>query len=251
MNSSSLYILVNHGSRENSALKGLDRLIEQINHELYTQGFLIDHVSLEFSEIPLAQAIEQIVLKRSDNSLGRVNILPLFLSSGVHLTQDIPAELAKVKIRLRKQVTIELLPHLGSFSAMPKLLEQIFVENSSNLAKRILLVHGSRLSSANLESLALAKQLQSGVAFWSIEPGLDNIIERLMIAENISSIAILPYFLFDGGIIASVQTKVKEFALKYQDVDFHLTPTLGHNSELSSLIAQAIKTNEQNFQYFP
>ncbi len=248
MNPSSLYILVNHGSRESSALKGLDRLIEQINNKLYTQGFLIDHVSLEFSEVPLAQAIEQIVLKKSDHLLRRVNILPLFLSSGVHLQQDIPAELAKAKVRLSKKVTIELLPHLGSFSAMPKLLEQIFVENSSNLAKRILLVHGSRLSSANLESLALAKQLQSGVAFWSIEPSLDNIIERL-IAENISSIAILPYFLFDGGITASVQTKVKEFALKYQDVDFQLTPTLGHNSQLSSLIAQAIKTNEQNSQY--
>jgi sirohydrochlorin ferrochelatase len=245
LNPTSLYILVNHGSSQANALRGFDKLIEQVKEQLDTHELFLERATLEFSEFPLSQQIEQIVQRRSQYLLNRVNILPLFLSSGVHINHDIPSEISKAGIKLGKHITLELLPHLGSFPSISNLLGHLFCENSANDSRRILMVHGSKLESANNDSVALAGQLQSSLAFWSIEPSLENIVHQL-VANRATSISIIPYFLFDGEITIAVQQKVEKLALYYQNVQFKLTPTLGKARELSSLIAQAIKTNEQN-----
>ena len=119
MISSAAYLLVFHGSRDvrtqaaASELKQLltakcqsINMLAQRNHAKEDLTFfaselaansslksvpLIDIAALELATIPLRSSLVNFAHKASQQGITQIKVLPLFLTPGVHVQQDIPA----------------------------------------------------------------------------------------------------------------------------------------------------------------
>jgi len=160
-----------------------------------------------------------------------LQIIPLFLLSGVHVKEDIPAAVAKV----RSPIKLELKPHLGSYQGIKSLLSRQLADLSPQ--KPILLSHGSRRPGGNREVENLAAFFGAITAYWSIEPSLSQQIESL-IAQGSPTIAILPYFLFTGAITDAIEAQVFELSQKHPNVNISLGKSLGATGELAEIIVE-------------
>jgi sirohydrochlorin ferrochelatase len=273
---SSAYLLVFHGSRDCRTQKAVSdlasALIEQLkNKTIVTQRKylkqelsystsgnaatleksvvpMIETASLELSPLPLHQSIIQFALQAEKQSYREVKIIPLFLSGGVHVREDIPLAITQAKKALCNKITIRLSPYLGKYSGIVQLLASKFTElNGESFPyclrdRNILLVHGSRLWAANQHYQSLGSQLDAVVVNWAIgsNPGnLEAYIETF-VGEKAQRIAILPYFLFPGKITSAIAQKVEQLQASYPQVQLILGQPLGTTPELGNLIVREV-----------
>ncbi|MGA7935898.1 MAG: CbiX/SirB N-terminal domain-containing protein, partial [Kovacikia sp.] len=196
----SAYLLVYHGSSDfrpqRAALaiahffsERICHIGEGMPHSLPSSPLLsppspVDVAALE-GDIPLHQKIFQLgqtlLLAKPDHDIsesGRLLVLPLFLLPGVHVMEDIPAEVALAQTALGQKIGIEMMPHLGSHPGLYRLIaEQL---SALPVEASILLSHGSRRSGANQPIAALAERLGAIPAYWSISPDLESRVQELM-----------------------------------------------------------------------
>ncbi|NEQ28394.1 MAG: sirohydrochlorin chelatase [Microcoleus sp. SIO2G3] len=194
---------------------------------------LIATACLELAPQPLHQQIQQIARQAIDRGDRRLVILPLFLLAGVHVRGDLPAEVKLAQQALGSAIELHLCSHLGSHPGLEKLLAQSFTEFPRSTA-RILLAHGSRRTLANREIANLAQRLQAVSAYWSVAPSLSDRLQELTAAGH-RQIAIVPYFLFAGGITDAIAQTVNELAAQLPDCDLYLGEPLGATLELADI----------------
>ncbi|MBD2018628.1 sirohydrochlorin chelatase [Leptolyngbya sp. FACHB-36] len=198
--------------------------------------------SLEGHPLPLHQQIEQFAQTLLPTLTPvRLVVLPLFLLAGVHVMEDIPAELALAQQALGQQVTIDLHPHLGSH---PK-LQRVITERMATLPVEawILLAHGSRRAGANQPIEAMAERLGALSAYWSVPPSLESRLQSL-IQLGLSRVAILPYFLFSGGITDAIAQRVEALAQQFPTLDLQLTAPLDASAEIADLLVELCDAGE-------
>ncbi|MEL6441527.1 MAG: CbiX/SirB N-terminal domain-containing protein [Cyanobacteria bacterium J06621_8] len=261
---SAAYFLVFHGSRDcrtQAAASNLRQtlaskfssILAQRNHlvkntanfalqpavGLYPEaGSLIDIAPLELSAIPLRESLVNFVQKASRQGINRVKVIPLFLGPGVHVQEDIPAEVTAALNQLDSQVTLELSPYLGKYSGMIPLLERQFAEFPDSA--RILIAHGTKLSMGALYYQNLVQRLDAEVGYWSTTPWFNEQIER-QIALGQRRIALMPYFLFPGKITTAIAQKVASLQQQYPHVSLFLGEPLSETAALAELIAEEVQ----------
>lgn len=196
---------------------------------------LIDIAALELAPTSLNESLVNFAQKAKQQGLKQIKVIPLFLAPGVHVRQDIPAEIALAIKQINNQVTIELSPYLGKYSGIVPLLSRKFAELSAQ--KRILIAHGSRLSEVNNYYQNLATQLNATIAYWSVAPKFAQHIE-LQIASGTKKMAIVPYFLFPGKITEAIAKEIVLLQQKHTQVELVLGQPLGATEVLAELIAQ-------------
>ncbi len=219
------YLLVSHGSRDprpEIAMQQLAEMVGQkVRNHLITQSYnqsnssvsviplpdiLLGTAYLELNPQPLHAQIRKFAELTSQRwccdgkDYLHLKILPLFLLPGVHVVEDIPAEVAQAQQNLGKNIILELKPYIGSHRYLQRLLQQQFTTTN---AARIIVAHGSRRPDANAQVEALGKNLNALVAYWSGEPDLETRVQELVTA-GYREIAIAPYFLFPGGITDAI-----------------------------------------------
>jgi sirohydrochlorin ferrochelatase len=207
--SAAALFFVTHGSSDRRSWLSLQNLVALAQSR---SDRLIGGGCLEGQEITLAQQLEQFAIKAIAIGISEINILPMLLLAGVHVTEDIPAEVAIAQSNLQSKVQENLIfritPHLGTDSQIPNLLLQHFqkyknqkYKNTENPEKQgqILVSHGSRRVDANQVVEDLATHCQAIAAYWGVEPKIETQIENLL-AQGINQINVLPYFLTEGGI---------------------------------------------------
>ena len=249
------YLLVIHGSRDPRPQIAVDKLVELVSQELETtshqfgfaQAFgaqaqataviskpsLVGAAALELA-LPLHQSIVQFA--RRQEGVRRIQILPLFLLPGVHVTEDIPAEVAMAQQQLG-EIKIGLRLYLGSQQGLIDILAEQFEQLPAQA--RILLSHGSRRPRSNQPIEAIAAQLNAVAAYWSTSPSLEQQVENLA-AAGYRDIAVVPYFLFAGGITEAIAVAVQQLQ-KNSDTTLYLGEPLGATPQLASLIVEEIK----------
>lgn len=198
---------------------------------------LVESAALELTPIPLHQQIINLAQKSQDNDYQKIDILPLFLTAGVHVKKDIPAEIAAAKKVIGKPTTIKLSPYLGKYSGMPSLLAHKFAQLSDE--SRILMAHGSRLPEVNRQCMTLATKLDAVVAYWATSPSLRTQVEA-QIAAGKKKIAILPYFLFPGRIVTAIAEQVVRLRATFPEAELILGQPLGATAELATLILEEV-----------
>jgi sirohydrochlorin cobaltochelatase len=252
LKTSAAHLLVFHGSRDPRPPMAVARLaalvqekISQPTERLISKSefspslavleadnrALVATAALELAEIPLDRQIEIFSYQAWREGCNQLKIIPLFLLSGVHVNEDIPAAVAKV----RSPIALELKPHLGSYQGIKSLLSRQLANFSQQDC--ILLAHGSRRLGGNRDVENLAVFFGTIPAYWSIEPSLQQQIE-VLIARGSSSIAILPYFLFAGGITDAIKAQVFALSQKYPNVNLSLGESLGATAELAEIIVE-------------
>jgi sirohydrochlorin ferrochelatase len=259
----SAYLLVTHGSRDPRPQASVEQLAQilcqKLRGEMLTKTQelrepetltnssvnvvtarepLVGTACLELAPLPLHEQIKQFGKYASSAGFRHIQILPLFLLPGVHVMEDIPAEVAKARQNFDSDLTIEVQPYLGFHTQISQLLSSSF--NSFAAEAWILLSHGSRRSGANYPVEVLANQLGALAAYWSVSPSWETQAKNLLI-QGKKRIGILPYFLFAGGITDAIAQSVNQIKQEYPAVEFYLAKPLGANAELADLILDLTK----------
>ncbi|MEH1826860.1 MAG: sirohydrochlorin chelatase [Nostoc sp.] len=236
---SSAYLLLSHGSRDRRPETAMQQLARLVCHKLPKNSeHLVGIAALEMSSQPLHEQIQQFAKSvfggrnRSQN-VNRLKIVPLFLLPGVHVMSDIPAEVALAQQATGEDIIIELQPYLGSHPNLDKLLAKQIATIKAEVW--ILLAHGSRRPGSQETVEAIAARLGAVTAYWAGPPSLESRVKELVTA-GYREIAILPYFLFAGGITDAIATSIEALKLQFSAVNFQLAQPLGASAELAELI---------------
>ncbi len=203
---------------------------------------LVSVATLEKGNMPLHQQIEQfgrslLQHQTASGNLGpsRLRILPLFLLKGMHVVEDIPAEISRAQELLGRDVAIEVAPYLGSHPGLARLV----VEQMASLPVEawIFLAHGSQRQEANQAIETLAERLGAVTAYWSMAPNLETRLHELR-DLGLSQIAVFPYFLFSGGITDAIAQIVDRFAQQHPSLKVNLIPPFNAAPEIADLLIE-------------
>ena len=193
--------------------------------------------SLELTTIPLEQKITEYARCLQEFGCQNLKILPLFLTPGVHVCEDIPTEISRVQKTLPREMTIELLPYLGNYPQTLTMLRQQFAQVPKE--GRILLAHGTRYPKGNMWLKNLATKLDAHIAYYSVPGSLSSQIETL-VSKQIYQIAIIPYFLFPGRITDAIAAEVQQLQQAFPKTELLLGEPLGATGELANLIFEVL-----------
>jgi sirohydrochlorin cobaltochelatase len=221
----SAYLLVTHGSRDPRPAQAIADLAEMVQQKLHTR---VGTAVLECSDIPLHEQIQHF-----SQGIDPLYIVPLFLLPGVHVMEDIPEQIAIAQQTLSCSMT--LLPYLGSSPKFHRLLAKRFP-----LGARVLLSHGSRRTYANRPIEDLADQLGAIAAYWSVEPKLERQVQ-ILAEQGHHQIAILPHFLFSGGITDAIARSVQALREQFPQTQLELLSALDASPELANLIVDFVR----------
>lgn len=194
--------------------------------------------TLELAPAPLWEQLVRFGRRTGSLGLRRVELIPLFLLPGVHVMEDIPAEVALAQQALGSQVTVDLRPHLGYNARLGFLLAERMEQRAAEAW--ILLSHGSSRAGANEPVRELAAQLGAVPAFWSAGLGLEERVREL-VAGGCRQVGILPYFLFAGGITDAIGESVGGLRVRFPEVSFYLAEPLGATAELADLVLELVR----------
>ncbi|AFY43401.1 sirohydrochlorin chelatase [Nostoc sp. PCC 7107] len=233
---SSAYLLVSHGSRDprpEIALQQLTELIDKKQQGYASGKKLVGLAYLETRPEPLHVQIKEFADSAVVAGCDSLKIMPLFLLPGVHVMQEIPEEIALAQQTIEEDISLELLPYLGSNPGVTQLLSQQMANISTEVW--ILIAHGSRRSGFQQPVETIAANIGAIAAYWSVPPSLETQVEQ-MVAAGKEKIAILPYFLFAGGITDAIAQQTETLKLKSPAVTFQLAQPLGASAELADMI---------------
>lgn len=84
-------LILAHGSRKSETENTLQKIIEMVKAELKSANNvpLVEYAFLQFSDNNLEMGLKKLV----DHGADKIKIIPYFLFDGVHILEDIPAEI--------------------------------------------------------------------------------------------------------------------------------------------------------------
>jgi len=245
------YLLVYHGSRDPRPQQEMERLVQQIQHQLAEefvvpaqQGIrtavltkppqpLVYTAALELAPLSLEDAIAQLSQQLAPKGITELQVFPLFLLPGVHVREDIPEAVKTAQQAVGNQMRITLKPYLGQSSFMAKKLQASFSERTDSA--KIIISHGSRRPGGNQPLENLAQQAGVRPAYWSVSPTLSEQVVSL-VQSGIPAIEIVPYFLFPGGITDGIAQQVQALQPQFPQVQLHFGRPLSCYLSLADLI---------------
>lgn len=198
---------------------------------------LVGTATLELGDAPLHEQIREFASVALASNGNTLQVLPLFLLPGVHVREDIPNEVALAKASLGDAIAIVQQPYIGTHPNLLGLLTSQWATVDADA--KILLSHGTRRAGGNQPVEAIAKQLQAVTAYWSVQPSLEEQIKGLASAGH-KTIAILPYFLFPGGITDAIAQRVTELQAEFPQLHLKVGEPIGASPQLARLIVDLL-----------
>jgi sirohydrochlorin cobaltochelatase len=235
------YLLVSHGSRDPRPHLAIDQLANRLRLHLEAispakSPILVGTAQLELATTPLHLQISDFARQCTEIGISQIVILPLFLIPGVHVMEDIPAEVILATEKIGNLVKLIIAPFLG---ADPNFADLFGANRSILPSQSIILAHGSRKAEGNAIVEQLANRLDLTAAYWSVAPNLADTVAKL-VATGATKIGILPYFLFTGGITDAIEKLVSELRVQYPQVQLRLGEPIGNNPELINTIGKVL-----------
>lgn len=232
---SSAYLLVSHGSRDPRPQVAIERLAQLVQQKATT---LVGTAFLECAPIPLHEQIQQFVQAATTQGIAHIQIVPMFLLPGVHVMEDIPEQISLAKLSTsHSPTTIAVSPHIGSHPGLKTLLADRLAALSAEAC--ILLSHGSRRAGGNHPVEDLAAELGVVPAYWLVAPSLESRLQEISQA-GYQEVAILPYFLFSGGLTDAITKTVEQLADQFPKLRLTLASPLEASDELAAILLDFI-----------
>lgn len=196
---------------------------------------IVGTATLEAAEQSLAQQIVQFAQATQAQAVQQIVVVPLFLLAGVHVKEDLPAEIAAARQQLPAHLQLNCLSYLGSQGQFKQYVAARLAKSTAD--RCVLLAHGSRRPAGNRAIKQLGKSLDAEVAFWSVPPNLETQVYHLM-QQGHQHIAIAPFFLFPGGITDAIIHQTEQLAEHLPRLSLRLLSPLGTSSDLSKVVAE-------------
>jgi sirohydrochlorin cobaltochelatase len=269
------FLVITHGSSDRRHGIAANLLCQRLRDWFVVHNFhnyTVENVVLEGDELSLAdQVMVQLNGARSVGIQQSV-LVPLFLLPGMHVMEDIPAQIAAVKEQLAIEVDSEeganypglsVMPFLGDWPPLKlALLDHLIAEPDESdlddltgddstsddstgdvmpgrITNRLLLAHGSRVPGAMDSLEAIAETLGLTTAYWLVEPKLESRLEAL-ISGGSQVIEIFPYFLFEGGISDAIDRQIQGVQRRYPLVEFVMHDVLARRADFVAILGQEL-----------
>jgi len=110
-------VLVAHGSRRQTSNDEVRSLSAKIAHKMSHEFPVVETGFLELAEPLIPDAIERCITQ----GVTEVCVVPYFLSAGIHVEQDVPAEVKKTQL-IHPDIKMEVQPHIGGSDMMVELI---------------------------------------------------------------------------------------------------------------------------------
>jgi sirohydrochlorin ferrochelatase len=196
----------------------------------------VSTAALELCDQPLHERIVQLGDRLFRAGIHQLQVIPLFLSPGVHVMDDIPAAVAIAQAQLAERVTLKLCPYIGRHPDLSQLLATQFTVPH---AQRVLVAHGSRRTGSHLPLEQLAGQVAAKICYWTVSPSLETTVTQA-IHQGCTHLEILPYFLFPGTTTDAIARQIADLSNQFPKISLQITPPLGANSALARMIVDLV-----------
>jgi len=238
-------LLVGHGSRESSANAEFEALVA-------TYRAAHPELRVEVAYIELAKPLVADALAALAPESRRLVVMPLFLFAAGHVKNDLPIAVDDARA-LFPATEIVVAPHLG---VHPKLVSMawdriapILPAEPAARAKTLLLVVGRGASDpdANGDFCKVARLIGEGRGLMHVEPTFLGIASpktaqslELIARMRPERLVVFPYLLFSGRLVARLEAELREFSTRHPWIRASLTPHLGEDERLLSLVAERV-----------
>ena len=235
-------LVVGHGSRDPRGAKEFHELVTLLRRS--NPSLSIEGGFIELSRPPISECVERLV----KDGAREISAVPLMLLAAGHAKDDIPATLAREKIR-HPQVGF----HYGrSLGIRPELLELMdgrisaVVPEEERAETAVLVVgRGSSDPDANSDLAKIARLFYEGrpyplveTAFVSLAP--PNVPEALERCERLGArrVVVFSYFLFTGVLEERIREQSEEFAAGRPAVEVRYAGYFGPDARVADLVCE-------------
>lgn len=120
-------LILAHGSRQSETENTLQKIIEMVKEELKSglNTNLIEYAFLQFSANNLETGLKKLV----DRGVTEIKVIPYFLFAGIHILEDIPAEIDEF---LKEYPNVKI--SFGQTLVADKRLAQIVVDRIKEMS---------------------------------------------------------------------------------------------------------------------
>jgi len=239
-------LLVGHGTVDTGGVAEFAAFTERMRRRLAGEGVDVDGGVIELS-VPTVHDAWAVLVARGHTTMAAV---PLVLVAAGHAKGDIPAALARERVR-HPATGFVLGRPLGPHPVLLGLLETrvghaLQLRGWVPREVSVLLVgRGSTDPDANAEVCKVARLLQEGRGYAEVEtafvslarPDVTTGLARCQ-ALGARRVVVAPYFLFDGVLPRRVSAQAAAYAAHHTDVEVCTAEHLGDCDELAGLVAE-------------
>lgn len=235
-------VLIGHGTRSPEGVAEFRRLVERVRVRAGGRLPAVDGGFIELSEPSVTEAVARMALAAYPDMVA----VPLVLTAAGHGKGDIPASLARERLRhpgLRWRYGRPLGPHPVLLDLLAARIDDVLAGAPRDSAQVLLVGRGSTDPDANAEIAKVARLLWEGRGFAGTEfcfislaepsvPAALDKIRRLGAAR----VVVAPYFLFPGVLPDRVAAQSRQFAAQDPGVDVRVAELIGDCDELAGLV---------------
>jgi sirohydrochlorin cobaltochelatase len=233
-------LVVGHGSRDPRGAKEFHELVSLLQRN--DPSLAIEGGFIELSRPPISECVERLV----EDGAREISAVPLMLLAAGHAKDDIPATLAREKIRH---------PEVGfyygrSLGIRPELLELMdervsaVVPEEERAETAVLVVgRGSSDPDANSDLAKIARLFYEGRPYPLVDSAfvslaLPSVPEALERCERLGArrVVVFSYFLFTGVLEERIRERSEEFAAARPGVEVRYAGYFGPDARVADLV---------------
>jgi len=236
-------LLVGHGTRSPAGVATFGRFLGRVRARDCMP--LVDGGFIELASPSVAEVVARMTAARPGQELVAV---PLVLTAAGHGKGDIPAALARERVRhpgLRYRYGRPLGPHPVLQDVLADRIDAALAGASRAGTHVVLVGRGSTDPDANAEVAKTARLLwegrgydEVGLSFISLaEPSVPAALDR---ASRLGArrVVVAPYFLFPGILPDRVAAQSAQFGATHPGIDVRVAPIIGDCDPLADLVLE-------------
>ncbi|MDQ1288934.1 MAG: sirohydrochlorin cobaltochelatase [Actinomycetota bacterium] len=241
-------LIVGHGTRKLEGVGQFTALAARVRSRGSDAVPAVEGGMIELARPTVGEAMSRL-LAGTDSGSGRsVVAVPLMLAAAGHSKGDIPASLARERVRhpgVRFAYGRPLGPHPALNDVLETRIDEVLAGADRAGTHVVLVGRGGTDPDANAEVAKVARLLLEGRGYAGVEPSFISLAEPSLPAAldkvrrlGAGRVVVAPYFLFAGVISDQIAAGSKAFADAHPGVDVRVAELIGDCDELADLVLE-------------
>ena len=235
-------LVVGHGTKSEQCCAQFAELVHRT--QLRAPGVDVAGGFLELAPPPIQDAVRRLV----DAGHRTIDVVPLVLVAAGHSKGDIPAALAREKLRhpgLSFRYGRPLGSHPALLAVAEQRLEQVVPRDQWADTAVVLVGRGATDPDANAEVAKTARLLQEGRGLGTVETAFISLAEPSVPAGldralrlGFRRVVVLPWFLFAGVLPDRIVAQTRTWAAEHPDVEVRAAGLIGPGDALAGVVLE-------------